>query len=376
MANLTFAQDFTSSVELDSSLIGVPLSGLFYNRGVHPLVTIDNLLNHLPYNTFTLTAYSASTTYAKFEDSRSKTDIVTYNSKVWESLVSSNLNHTPAAGTYWRETNIDSLRLRSFIWSVEDNVKSELYLSRSLIESQYIYNVGKTARTLSGDYIGWAFEPKNSDYVKIKINQICLQATTISTVSLFVINQGILKDTLTLTPVNGILQFEDLNYTISGKGVFYFVFANREVLAEAAYNDALKFDSFVAYPVTGSGTTKETIDYVQSNFSNGFNFNVSCYLDSDVYIDSNLEFLAKFTQCQFEMDAIQLFINNPSANINPSERNTADRLGMLATEKLDIQLNTVARKYQAEKKKAIQAIEKTFDNFIKPSTQISIKQDI
>jgi len=376
MPTLTFAQDFTSLVELDSNLIGVPSSGLFYNRGVHPLVTVDNILNHLPYNTFTFAAYSASATYSKFEDSRSKTDIVAYNSKTWESLVYSNINHAPAAGTYWRETNIESLRVRSFVWSVEDNVKSELHLSKSLIESQYIYNVGKRARTVSGNYVGWAFEPENSDYVKIKINQICLQATTTDPVSLFVINQKQLIDTLTLHPENGVLEFEELGYTISGKGVFYFIFANREVLAEAAYNDALKFDSFAAYPVSGMGSTPEEIQYTQSNFSNGLNFNVSCYLDSDVFIDNNSDFLAKFTQCQFEMDAIQLFLNNPSANINAAERNISERVGMLATEKLDMGLNTVAKKYQAEKKKALQSIERTFDKFLKPQKQIIVTQDI
>jgi hypothetical protein len=376
MSILTFAQDFSSLIELDSSLIGVPSSGLFYNRGVHPFVTVDNILNHLPILDITFLPYSASKTYSEFELTRDRKDVVMYNGKLFESKTALNTAHTPATGIYWQETNIESLRMKSFIWTVKDNVKSELHLSRSLLENQYLYNVGKTLRTFSDDYVGWAFEPKNSDYVKIKINQISIQAMGITPISLYVINQGVLKSTITLTPQNGVLEFEDINYTISGKGVFYFVFAKCNVLSEAAYNDTLKYNSFVAYPVSGNGTTPETIDYQMSSNGNGLNFNVSCYLDSQVYIENNEEFFAKFTHCQFEMDAISLLLNNPNGNINSKERNIVDRSGLLATEKLDVRLNTVAKKYQEEKKKVLRSLESTFDMFLKPTKQLITRQDV
>lgn len=376
MAVLTFAQDFSSLVELDSSLIGEPSSGLFYNRGVHPLVTIDNLLNHLPVKSFTFVAYSNLVSYSKFETSRSKLDVVTYDGKTWESLAYSNLDHTPSTGVYWRETNIQSLRLRAFVWSVEDNMRSELHLSKSLIESQYIYNVGKTKRLNGGDYVGWAFEPKNSDFVKLTINEICLQATTTADVNLYVINQGRLIETLVLHPNDGVLEFETLNYSFSGKGVFYFVFENIEVLSEAAFIDALKFDSFVCYPVSGLGSMPEEIDYSENSWSNGLSFNISVSLDSDKFISNNENALAKFKQCQFEIDAIQLFLNNPNGNINESERNILDRANLLATEKLDTQMNTVAKKYQIEKKNALSAISKTFDKFLQPRKTLKITMDV
>jgi hypothetical protein len=376
MAALTFAQDFSSSVELDNSLMGVPSSGLNYNRGVHPLVTISNLLAHLPVLPFTFSAYNALTSYNVFEITKNKTDIVTYNNKVWESISAANVGNTPATGTKWRETNIESLKLRSFIWNVDANVKSELHLSRSLIENQLIYNVGKTERLLSGDYIGWCIEPKNSDYVKIKINEIALQATTIDQVQMYVVNQGRVVDTITLNPSNGILSFEAVNYTISGKGRFFFVIANREVLSESAYLDALRYDSFVVYPVTGTGTSPQSIEYTENAFSNGISLNISTYLDTDDYIETNADTLAKFKQCRFEMDAIELFLNNPNANFNGQERNIVDRAGLLATEKLDSSMNTVSKKYQSELKSAKSAIEKTFDNFLKPRKTIIIKQDV
>lgn len=381
MADLTFAQDFGSSVNLDSSLSGTPDSGLFWNRGVHPLVTIDNLLKFLPNIDITFSAYSVTATYSTFATSKSKNDIVTHSGKTYEALLpSSELSpKTPGTDTtYWLETNIQSLRVKSFLWSVDENFKSALQLSKSLIENQYIYNIGKTAQTLSGDFIGWAFEPKNSDYVKIKINQIAFQANTNVAQNLYIINQGILIDTLVLNPKNGILEFEAINYTISGKGAFYFVFANVEVLTEGAYNDSLRYSGFVCYPIVGNGLTAASADYSQTSNGNGLNFNISCYLDSSDYINNNSVHLAKFKQCQFEMDVIQMFLHNSNIQSNTAERviGSQNLTGLLATETMDLTLNTIARKYTNELKKAKQAIERTFDSFMRISKQLAVKRSV
>ena len=138
----------------------------------------------------------------------------------------------------------------------------------------------------------------------------------------------------------------------------------------------LRYDSFVAYPVTGVGATPQSIEYTENAFSNGISLNISTYLDSDAYIATNADTLAKFKQCRFELDAIELFLNNPNANFNGQERNIVDRAGLLATEKLDSSMNTVAKKYQSELKAAKAAIEKTFDNFLKPRKTIITKQDV
>jgi len=75
--NLTFAEDFTSTEVLDAQLIATPDSGLYWNRGVHPVLTVSNLLAFLPNVTFTFTAWSNSATYGVFETSRKRTDVVT-----------------------------------------------------------------------------------------------------------------------------------------------------------------------------------------------------------------------------------------------------------------------------------------------------------
>lgn len=275
---------------------------------------------------------------------------------------------------HWMETNIESLRVKAFVWGVEDNVKSALSLQRKLIESQYIYNTGENVYNvigglvnLTGEWNGWAFEPKRSDYVKIRINQMSLQANTTENVSLYVINQGRLIETLTLHPNNGVLEFEKVGYTISGKGRFLFVFASQQVRSLGAYNDALKYDGFVCYPVRGTGEDVATARYSFGNVGNGLNFNVSSYLDSSVYLDNNKVDFASFYRTQFEYDAIRLFMNNPNAESNREQRNlNSERVQqLLATERLDSNMNTVAKKYNQERKQAIEAINKTFDSFLK-----------
>jgi len=295
--------------------------------------------------------------------------VVTYQSKIYRSLSDTNLNKIPGAvgsSAYWLETTLPSLKVKSFIWSVEDNVTSALSLNRKLIENQYIYNLGSKVTALSNDWSGWAFEPKGSDYVKIRINQMSLQANTTSDVNLYVINQWVLKTTLVLHPNNGLLEFESVPYTISGKGTFYFVFASQEVLCNGAYNDPLRYDGFICYPVNGIGAVAKDAVYSENSNSNGLNFNVSAFLDSAVYLDNNKVDFAKFYQSQFELDFMKLATTNANTESNREQRNlNNDRtLSLLATEALNNELNTVARNYMHQKKVAIEAINKTFDKFL------------
>lgn len=367
MANLAFAEDFTSSVQLDSELMGTPDSGLFWNRGVHPIVTIDNLVSILPSLTQTFAAYAAGTTYSKFSTTRKKSNIVTYESKIYQSVADSNVGHTPdTSPLFWLETNLDSLKVKSFIWSVEDNVTSALALNRKLIENQFIYNLGSNLTTLSNDWSGWAFEPKGSDYVKIRINQMSLQANTTDPVNVYVINQGVLKSTIVLNPNNGTLEFEEVGYTISGKGRFLFVFESQEVKSDGAFNDPLKYDGFICYPVNGIGATAATAEYSEVSNSNGLNFNVSSFLDSSLYLQNNSVDFAKFYQAQFELDFMKMASTNSNAESNREQRNLNNErtLSLIATESLNNELNTVARNYMTQKEAAIESVNKTFDRFL------------
>ena len=374
---LTFAEDFTSDVSLDSELKGTPLSGLYWNRGVHPKLTVDNLLTFLPKKTITFAAYAAGTTYGVFNTSRKRSDIVTYEDKVYQSKVADNVGNTPATPSdYWLETDINSLRIKSFIWSVEDNALSALALNRMLIENQYIYNLGESLTTIRNDFFGWAFEPKGSDYVTIRINQISFQANKSTAQSLYVINQGRLIETLTLNPNDGLLEFEDIGYLISGKGPFYFIVEGQEVLSDGAYNDPLRYKGFVTYPVIGTGATAAEAEYSYSSSSNGLNFNVSCYLDSSLYVENNKVDLAKFYQSQFEYDFIRMSLHDSNNRFNQEERIQSSNPELLAAESLDLKSATVVKNYTAQLKRAAEAVNRTFDKFLVKKKGLKVKRRV
>ena len=117
---LGISEDWTRDITLDSALKSVPSSGLYVNKGVHPSITLDNLLSFLPNTVFTFVAWSSETTYEVFLTDYKKTNIVTKDGKVYQSIAVTNLNQDPATQTgYWLETNIESLRLKVFLKSVE-----------------------------------------------------------------------------------------------------------------------------------------------------------------------------------------------------------------------------------------------------------------
>ena len=360
---LTFAEDFTSDVVLSTDLTGVPTSGMYFNRGVHPIVTLKNLLSFLPLQAYTMGTYAAGTTYGKYEDTLVRTDCVLDSSIIYESIQTANKGHTPVSSpTWWLPTNLESLRMKSFIRSSKDNLLSALSLNRKLVDSQYIYNVGTDTVVLSGNYSGWCFEPKGSDYVKIRINQIALQANTASDVSLYVVNQGVLLATLTLHPANGVLTFESVPYEIVSKGPVYLVFASQSVKTSNSYNDALKFNGFVAYPVKGIGSTAALSKYDICSAGNGLNFNISAYADSTVFVNNNLIDFAKVTQAQFEIDFLRMMISNANTRSNLNQRNLdATELNRLYFEITDLQSNTIARRYNSLIKETRQIISRTFD---------------
>ena len=373
---LTFAEDFSSTTNLDAELIGKSDSGLYWNRGVHPVLTTDNLVSLLPITDITFGDWSESSVYTKFSESRSKSDIVTVGGTLYQSLQDANTGNDITDTDYWLPTNIESLRIKAFIWTVEDNMKSALSIERKLIENQYIYNVGDEYRVLSG-YNGWAFEPKGSDYVTIRINEMALQAEGTTPIPIYVINQGRLIETLTLTPDNGYLSFERKDYEIQGKGVFYFIFDGDGLNVKgSAYNDALKYSGFTCYPVSGSGDSPESIDYNQNVLGNGLNFNVSAYLDSSTYLSNNKIDFAKMLQAQMEMD----FIKTLTMNANTRDNRTQDilnngALSLLATESLEAGLNTVAKKYLSTLSSFKSIINNTFDKAlqVKPKFKVTRK---
>lgn len=361
---LGISEDFSSDVVFDAELTSIPQSGIFVNTGVHPSVNVKNLLEFLPNLGFTFSTWSAATTYGKFLDTRNKKDIVFHNSKIYQSIQEANTNNSPteASSEFWLETNMESLRLKMFIEKVKDRVYSDLSLTKQLINNQYIYDNGasKTKKTVPNDYFGWVLEPKGSDYVNIKVNQMSIEKDGTTPVNVYVINQKELIKTITLTPNNGKLVFEDVDVTFSGKGSFKLVLEATETYVGQATIDPFKYDGFTAYTTLGDGAAPQTANYTYNTFGQGVGLNLTVYLDSKGYIDNNLSYIANYIRTTFELMAFEMFLYNSNARSNRTERIVLDT-ALLMAETKDMKNETIIRRYHRERKKAMQVIEKTFD---------------
>lgn len=371
--NLTFVDDYSSEIVLDTELTGTPLSGMYFNRGVHPLITLDNIINHLSLKTIIFSAYAAGTTYNNFMTTRLKSDIVTSAGKTYQSIADANIGNTPSSSpTKWVETNLESTKIKTEIFKSEDALISDLNLTRKLVENQSIYNIGESAVTLGGNFSGWAFKV-DSDYVKLRINKMALQ-TSATPINIFIINQGVLLQTISLV-ASSVLSFKDVGYTFPGKGIFYAVFASQTVKASSESVDPYKYRNFTCYPVQGIGATAAGSEYKISS-CNGLNFNVTVYADSTEYIRDNMIDFSKALQARFELDMLGLFYNNPNIVVNGNTRNiekTSVFLGNLYNEIMGIEGETVRKKYKRTVQEALESISLTFDKMTKINTEFKIK---
>lgn len=364
---MTLVEDFSTQLSLDSELLGTPSSGYFLNSGVHPYITVENLISFLPNVTINISDYNASTTYSEYTDSLKLSDVVQDNGVIYQSLVDNNTGNALTDDTKWLVTNIDSLRIKSFVLRSQQAAIQKLNLTRRLVDNQYLYNVVEpnrrdlTETMLPNDYAGWCFEPKGSDYVKIRINEVALQATTATPQSMYVVNQGQLIDTLTLNPnADGRLVFEEINYTVYGKGIFFFVIDSQNVLTNGSYVDPLKYNGFTACTCVGIGSTPEDSAYSLGTSNNGLSFNVTATFDGLKYIENNLVDFGDYLQAQWQIDVLNHFLSNPNTRSNNVQRSVIDRQLLLDETKLT-NVETAAKRLKYSYKKAKEAISISLD---------------
>lgn len=368
---LGISEDFTSNVVLDSELKDLPSSGMYLNSGVHPSITVENLLDFLPKTIFTFDAWSETKNYEVFELSRNRKDIVLSNDKIYQSI-KSGVNNDVSDTEYWLETNIESLRLKVFLDKVKDRVYSDLNLTRRLINNQYLYESSTTTEVqLENNYAGWVLESKGSDYVSIRVNEISIQKSGTTPINLYVVNQGTIIETISITPNNGHLNFKPVDLVLKGKGDFKLVIDSTSVYRGVSTVNPFKFDGFLAYTTNGVGDSPETSTYTYNTYGNGIGLNVSTYLDASQYIENNLSGFGNYIRATFEVMVFEMFLHNSNNRSNRSQR-IQMKDEFLIAELKDMKAETIVKKYHREKKRALNEIQKTFDTQLKPKTGINI----
>lgn len=369
---LGISEDFTSNVVLDSELKKLPSSGLYLNSGVHPSITVENLLDFLPKTIFTFDPWDIATNYEVFTLSRNRKDIVSSDGKIYQSI-KAGIGNAVSDTEFWVETNIESLRIKVFLDKVKDRVFSDLSLTRRLINNQYLYESSSTTEVdLTNDYAGWVLEPKGSDYVTIRVNEISIQKSGTTPINLYILNQNTLVDTITITPNNGELNFKPVDLVLNGKGTFKLVIDSTKVFRGVSTINPFKFDGFLAYTTNGTGNAPENAKYTYNTFGNGIGLNLSAYLDASQYIENNLSDFGNFIRAVFEVMVFEMFLHNSNNRSNRSQRIQMDDQ-MLIAELKDMTHETIVKKYHREKKRALDEIQKTFDTQLKPKRGLRIK---
>lgn len=366
---LGIKDDFTvKDVYLDKELTSLPTSGMYANIGVHPSINLANLLAFLPFPDIKFDNWSHTKTYGNYNETELRTDIVHRDGGIFQSLQSNNINHNPTEenSEFWMKTSLESLRLKAFLKSVVEAVKSDLNLTKRLVNNQFIYEttaLRDSIRLLPNNWAAWVFEPKGSDYLTIEINQIAIKKSGTEPLNLYVLNQFRLVETLVITPSDGKLDFKDLNYKFSGPGVWMFAIEATEVVANNSLIDPLTYDGFVCYTANGIGEDIEQANWSFGTIGNGLGFNVSCYLNSDLYIQNNFKSLGSFIKVAFELKALEMYLHNSNNRSNMIKLIQLDKDALIAETK-SLDMNTVAKRYHDEKRKALKAIEKTFDTHL------------
>lgn len=367
---LGIAEDFTSDVELDKGLTDIPASGLYINSGVHPSITVENLLAFLPTVSLTFERWSEETSYGAFEESRSRRDIVVHEGLKWLSLRANTASEPSDDSSDWLETNIDSLRIRFLLMSVKDRVISDLSLNKRLINNQRLYENGDAVNSIDGDYMGWVFEPKGSDYVAITVNEMMIQKAGVDPVTVHVVTGNEVTSTFEIVPDNGRVKFDSVDLTLPLDGVTRLVVESDEVYTSGGVIDPLRFDGFIAYSTIGRGASPESASYSYTTHGNGLGFNITAYLDASKYIKYNLARMGRFVRTVFEQEVFKVFQSNPN---NRSNREVLIRMDdkTLVTELYNnsYDVDTVASRYRKQHKQAVDLIQKTFDSQLDGSTE-------
>lgn len=371
---LGFIEDFSCDIILDGELQLNANTGIVLNSGVDTSITLDNLLNFLPFPKINLEVYDNGKVYNNYSTSKNKSDLVSYDGNIYQCKVNNTSGVLPTDEDYWLKTNEESLILKSFIDRVKEKILTDLRLTKGLVESQYLYEVGEHEIELPGDYSAWIFEPKGSDYVTITLNEVCLQALTNDVVNLYVINQGQLIDTLELHPQNGVLSFEKLNYSFSGKGKWIFAIESQKVLTNNGYLDAHKYFGFTCYTATGIGDSLETAEWNRQSFGNGLGFNISVIKDSKNYVENNLLNLSGLIKAAFELMSLQVFLKNSNNRSNRVQQIQFNK-ELLMIETKEMNANTSAKRYYDELQNAKKIIQRTFDTQLIDENGLEVEID-
>ena len=312
------------NISLDSDLVGGSTSGLSYNVGVNPLITLRNIYAFMPTATeMGVNAWSASVTYDKDE-------AVYTGSVYYRSLVDGNINHIVNLSTYWAVTTLQSIWMRQKLKGLHQIVLSKALLADKLFDSVKMYNIGTSSSliTNTSKYVGFEIRPKGSEHLLIALNRIACQLTTSQSLTLKLYNQNTFVADIVLSSTENELVFTDItDQLMSGEGR-WFLFYNQDDLTGQAYSSYIeqgsKYCDLLSFEIPNTTTDFiNTID-TYSNQCYGLGLDFSIYADLTQFIKSNIQSFAEVLHLEWQYQILEMFIMNPDVQFSGIERSMID----------------------------------------------------
>lgn len=332
---ITFRSSLNSTTPvLDSDLTGISKSKRYFNSGVHPLITLENIEWFLPLlSNYAISDYAVGTTYDNYNNTFSLNDVVTANSKYYISIASSNVGNAVGDTTYWKETTLMSLILKDKIRSAIEVVVSNLIVPNFIEENIYMYRVADNTDDLienTDKLVGFRINPISSNHLLFLINQIGLHFESNETITFYLYNQNSLVTSFNLSATSKFFEWKDLSAEIeiaSNKGAWYLFYDQSVLSGRAIGNNSIFTNYMFNYANITPFEMDSVSDLTDINTGNlvydknyGINLNFSVSYDLTSFIKQHLIQFAECIQQQFEYDIINVFCYNPNAKSDRSER--------------------------------------------------------
>lgn len=332
---ITFKDSLNSATSvLDSDLTGISKSKRYFNTGVHPSISLENIEAFLPLlSTYTIADYVAGTTYDNYNNTFSLNDVVLDSSKYYISVASGNVGNAVSETAFWKETTLMSLLIKDKVRSSIEIVLSETINPNFIEENIYMFRIADTTDDLienTSKLVGYRINPISSDHLLFIINQIGLDFENDETITFYLYNQNKQISTFELTATAKLFEWKDITEIeiTSNTGAWYLYYNQDDLTGRAIGNNTI----FYNYMFNHANVTPFQIDSVsdlddisESDFvfdkNFGLNLNFSISYDMTNFIKQHLLQFAETIQRQFEFDILNMYHYNPDAQSELRERN-------------------------------------------------------
>jgi hypothetical protein len=326
-----FKRDFDTDY-LDSELIGTSISGRYFNSGVPSILTLKNIYSFMPIVTdWSISAYAGATTYAIDQIVSSTAGSVT---TYYISLADSNTGKALSNASYWKATTLQSVWLKRKIYDAIEQVLSKSIQTDVLIDHELLYSISDISDTVANEhhYVGFEIRANNSEHLKVIINQVGAQFTSVNTdVPIYLYNQNTLIATGSFDNVANEFSWNTLtSFEVTGQGKWYIFYNQDDITGEAtnwnfySANQFSKFVEVLPFEVVNTTTNfvKDVCAYTQDSYGLGLNLSVKADLTN--FIKQNKFAFAECIQMQFAYNMLELFLVNAEMRSNTIEKRTTN----------------------------------------------------